>query len=182
MNIQGYVDQFIKTLPKGPLWVSFGDNFMKLIIGIVTEFHRIHIRAEEIILELRAKTATELLEDYEEEYLHDSEKPSGGETLAQRRQVVFAKQTARGASPSRSFFENLAAKLGMTVIVTDLLSVEDANVARVDEALIDEATVSETVDAFRWNIEVVSDPDAQLVKLQAIVDKLKHAHTVVSYT
>lgn len=171
-----------KFLPLGALWNNVNNVFDSFVEAFAIEPARVDDGADALMLENNPATTTLLLAEYESMALNSEELPSSGDSTSKRQQVLAAKMNTAYSGPSKAFFISLALKLGMTVTVLDGGAVSAAVVARVEVALVDQDTVSDEHDVFTWEIHVVSDPNTQLAKLKAMVERLKPAHTNVIYT
>ena len=107
-------------MPRGRAWpTADGATLTRLLGGLAGGLARAHARALELIDEADPRTATELLPDRERLCgLPDCCAPAGGGTLAERRDAVMAKITARGGQ-SRAFFVDLAARFGYAISIDE---------------------------------------------------------------
>lgn len=171
-----------KLLPVGPLWRWLDSTFKKVLEAFAEEAARVHENKDVLLSESIPSQSTDelLLSDWENAALLQDEKPAAGDTELQRQQRVSAKVTSVYAGPSKQFWIDLAAKLGMTVDVYDNDEIVGADVARVDEARVEDDRVSEEGNQFYWEIEVFADPQSQLANFTAMVNRLKPAHTIVT--
>lgn len=171
----------LDLLPRGLLWRNLNETFQEFMESWAAELKRIDDLGPVFIQEAFPGTSTLdlMLEDWERVALLGDERPDGSETEQQRQQVVAAKVTTGYTGPSRQFFTDLAAKFGMTVLVTD--GTGDETPPRVDVARVDVARLNDVTNIFQWNIAVIADPLTQLTKFQALVDRIKPAHTQVEY-
>lgn len=181
-TVQTYKKILKKLLPRGPIWEKLNSTFDLILESYSEEPLRVDTSSVDLMRQVFPETAddTLLLPDYESFALYDDEKPIGGETELQRQQVLRAKMRTSYSGPSRQFFTDLGTKFGMTVVVTDGLAVDEP--ARVDLAEVEDARVSDASDAFRFNIQIVLDPQGQTDKFKAMVERLKPAHTLATYS
>lgn len=175
-----YIGLLKSLLPYGLLWQTLNDTFNLFLEAFSQEFDRFEQRYTDLLRNSIPYLADELLPDWERIALLPDEMPLPGDSTTKRQGVVGSKITSFYANSNSITWENLALNMGMIVVVTDETDPLTAE-ARVDEALVDDARVSDTTDAFHWLITVSSDPNSQLSKLQAIVARLKPVHTLVDY-
>ena len=171
-----------KLLPEGPLWKYLSSTFKLLLEAFAEEAARVHENKDVLLREAIPSRSTNalLLSDWENTVLLQDEKPVAADTELQRQQRVSAKVTSVYTGPNKQFWIDLAAKLGMTVDVYDTDEIAAGDVARVDEARVEDDRVSEEGNQFAWEIEVFSDPQNQLARYTALVNRLKPAHTTVT--
>ncbi len=175
-----YRQMMLQLLPQGNPWRNLNPLFRLLLEAFAVELDRIETLAEVLRVEANPRTATlaGLLEEWEADSLLPAEYPDGA-TEDQRQAIVATKVTMNYTGQSRAFFEALAAGLGMNVTVTDGGTMLPA---RVGIARVGTARVNSVNNAFIFNIQVNLDPDIQLANYQLMVNRLKPAHTSVTYT
>jgi uncharacterized protein YmfQ (DUF2313 family) len=196
--INRYAQILRKHLPRGAIWDNPNSIFRLLTEALGVEPARIHESGEALAAEVMdpgQATLAGLLTDYERFALLPDEQPVGGETEAQRRQVVAAKLNTTYPGPNKKFWKDLGIKFGFvdgsgnpTITIQDGAALASADVAYVEEAEVDLAMVSEEGEAFLWQITFpagTTNPGAAnspIEKFKTMVDRLKPAHTEVIYT
>lgn len=171
-----------KLLPVGALWNYLDNSFKLLLEAFAVESARVHENLLDLLRESfpGRSTAALLLSDWENCVLLQDEKPAVGDTEQQRQQRVAAKVTSVYAGPTKQFWMDLASKFGMTVAVYDLDEIAGGDVSRVEESYIDLDRVSAVGNAFTWEIEVLTDPQNQMARFTAMVNRLAPAYTTVT--
>lgn len=195
--IARYARMLRKLLPSGPIWDNSNGIFRVLVEALAVEPARIHESAEALagqVIDPATATLDGLLPDYERIALFPDEQPIGSETEAQRRQVVAARLNTTYPGPNKKFWKDLGIKFGFvdgsgnaTLTIQDGALLGGAAVARVEEALVDGDRVSEDGDAFVWQITFPAGTvlpavaGSPVAKFQTMVERLKPAHTDVTY-
>lgn len=181
-RIAWYEQMMVNLLPLGVLWTKLNGTFRSLLQSFAVELFRLHGLGLKIVDESDPRKATLdlMLPDRERNFLLPEELPVGTETEAERQQVVYAKMVNSGGQ-SRAFFINLAASLGLTIEITEG---SDLEAARVGSARVGTARVNAAGNNYIWNIEFVEPPftGAVVDKFKAMIERLKPAHTFVTYT
>lgn len=179
-TLASYTGLLKNLLPFGVLWQTLNDSFNAFLEAFAVELNRVDQRYVDVLTESVPYLSNELLSDWERIALSSDEFPLPGDSLTKRQLVVGSKITSYYATSNKTTWEGIALNMGMVVVATDETD-PFALEARVDDARVDDARVSDSTDAFHWLITVSSDPNSQLSKLQAIVNRLKPAHTLVDY-
>jgi uncharacterized protein YmfQ (DUF2313 family) len=119
-TINQYLRNLQTLLPQGRAWpTEAGAVLTKLLGGVAAGLARVHNRALDLVEEADPRTTVELITDWERICdLPDDCAPAGGGTLAERRDAVVARITARGGQ-SRAFFIELAARLGYEITIDE---------------------------------------------------------------
>lgn len=179
-RVTSYRSMLLNLFPTGPLWRNLNLSFRLLMESFATELARIHDLGLTLLRESNPVLSTSalLLPRWEDELLLPEEKPLGTETEEERQQVVEAKLITSGGQ-SRAFFIAMAANLGITIVITEGGFWIPA---RVGIARVGAARTNGSSNVFIWNIQVTSDPNSQLTKFKLLVERLKPAHTEVTYT
>lgn len=113
-----YYQQFLKLLPRGPLWRDL-PMFKSLFMPLAAGFEYIESRLQNLIKESRALTAVETLEDKEAEWgLPD---PCTGQlaTIYERQIALWQKMTDTGGQRRIDYIQ-IAARLGYTITIEEL--------------------------------------------------------------
>ncbi|NDY41241.1 DUF2313 domain-containing protein [Dissulfurirhabdus thermomarina] len=161
-----YAAQLRALLPPGRLWDRWreeGSVADRLLRALAEEPARVDARAWDLLDEADPRTAWELLADWEQwAGLPD---PCLGpvEGTDRRRAALVARLTARGGQ-SRAYYEDLAATLGYSVIITEYRPhTVDADVT---DPLRDEAW------AYAWEVAAGSRPVTPLTVAGGVGDPL----------
>lgn len=119
-TLEQYLRNLQSLMPQGRAWpTGDGASLTQLLAGFSGGLSRAHNRAVDLIDEADPRTAIELLTDWERICgLPDDCAAVGGGTLAERRDAVVAKISARGGQ-SRQFFIDLADRLGYPVTIDE---------------------------------------------------------------
>jgi len=117
--LEDYEEQVKKLKPRGTAWESEDTDLDKTIEALASAFHRIEGRANDLIIELDPRTATEMLTDWERLLGLPDECSDGlSETLQQRRLDAHAAYTARGGA-TVLYMEETALAAGFDVDIND---------------------------------------------------------------
>lgn len=169
-----YRDLLRRLTPRGPYWERIlGDTWVALLWGLAGVFAHLHARVNQLLTEADPRTADETLAAWEEMAgLPDPAAGSPG-TVEQRRLALHAHITAQGGQ-SASYFEGVAANLGIDVEVTSVpYRPFRVNVNRAGDRLYDGAW------CFVWRVTVGgAGPNA---RLEALFERLKPAHTLIEF-
>jgi uncharacterized protein YmfQ (DUF2313 family) len=181
-RISWYESMMINLLPVGVLWTRLNTTFHNTLQAFAVEMVRIHRLGLKLLDESDPRKTTNelLLPAWERNFLLPDELPLGGESELDRQQVVYAKVINSGGQ-SRAFFINLAETLGLTITITEGSTLE---AARVDTARVDTARVNDVGNNLIWNIEFTAEPTtgALVDKFKSMIERLKPAHTFVTYS
>lgn len=155
-RILSYRSLLINLLPQGFPWRNLNQIFRLFLTAFSVEMNRLHTRSDDLLTQSNPGTATiaDLLTDWERIALLPEELPVGGETEAERQALVSAKVTTNYSGPSRQFFIDLAARLGLIITITEggyRLA------ARVGIARVGSARVNSARNIFIWNIQFLID-------------------------
>lgn len=136
-----HINTIRKLLPPGLAWAAPVGSFLyKLAEAMGVELERVESRIAQLLLESDPRTTYDLLEQWEKVFGLPGE-CLGDEigTLEERRAAIVAKLTSRN-SLTKSFYVALAATLGYTITVDDIVEF-DAFVAGdpCDEPCYDDA-------------------------------------------
>jgi uncharacterized protein YmfQ (DUF2313 family) len=179
LDLQAYKKMVLQLFPLGGIWRNLSTTTDLFVEAFCTEINRLHLRVRDLFREINPATSEELLPDWERIALLPEEQPTPADTIAQRQLVVAAKMLTSYSGPSRQFFTDLAASMGITVIVTD--GTEDETPPRVDIARVDLARLNNEGNIFEWNVDLIADPNNLFSKYQTIIERIKPAHTVIDY-
>ncbi len=176
-----YRKMMVNLLPQGFPWRNLNTIFKLFLESFAVELDRLHGRSEDLVLQSSPGTSTsaDLLKEWEQMALLPDELPLGGETDSQRQQVASAKVTTHYSGPSKTFWETLAGRLGMSITITEGGTRAPA---RVGIARVGLSRTNDPGNIFIWNIQVTADPNSQLAKFKICVRRLKPAHTEVTFT
>lgn len=170
-----YVRALQGLLPRGLIWTRVAARRLtRLLGGLADELARVHNRASALMDEADPQTTTELLPDWE----RTVGLPEPGDVLAatpaDRRAGVVAKLRAQGGAAAE-YFEAVAAKLGVTAVVTEPLAwLHVWQVAA--PAVVDRMACNDPC-----NSAVVSFGDLGL-RLRALFTRIKPGHTRIYWT
>jgi uncharacterized protein YmfQ (DUF2313 family) len=174
-----YLTQLQALLPQGAAWPKEGETVLaQLLAGLADEFARIDARGETLIAETDPRQAQELLEDWERAY----GLPDGcivAEPTVRGRQLTLHQRVASLGGQSASYFVGMAALLGYAT------EIDTFRPTRIGAAI--GARVRERPWAFAWRMAVLGPleldgpPSYASADLECVVQRLKPAHTVVSF-
>lgn len=180
MKALAYLDQAIKLLPKGRAWQVSADTWMgKLLLAHADGAARVDDRLLALLEECDPRTATEMIDAWEE--LVGLPDPCTGELtdLDDRRMAVWQKYTDRGGQ-SAAHFKEVAARLGYDV------RIDEYDVMRCDGRAED--LVRDRAWKFAWTMVVrptdEDTPDLGGFRnpgLECIVGRASPAHTTVLF-
>lgn len=193
INADLYHQQLVALLPIGDCWNSDPDsNLGKLLRAMAEEFGRIDGRADVVIGEAFPSTASELLADWESQAGLPDACQSLATTVSARRANLARKITTEGGQ-SRDYYIAVAAAIGYTVTISDLMPYEAGH--QFNGA---EISASEWVFVWRVNAPATTTQVARCGTarcgdpirkwgnelLECVIASLKPAHTHVlfSYT
>jgi uncharacterized protein YmfQ (DUF2313 family) len=109
-------------LPRGPAWSRALEAVLTLLLwALAEEFARVDGRAGTLRRQIDPRTADELLPEWED--LLGLPDTCTGElgTMQQRQEAAYAKLIATGGA-GRQYFIDVAATLGYTITITDLVT------------------------------------------------------------
>lgn len=174
-NKDHYKQQLLALLPTGLAWPRIGDdnNFTALLDAEAEELARVDARAHELIEEAFPNTTIELLPDWERVAALPDVCTGELGTLQQRHNALMGVLTTKRRL-SRQFYIDMAARIGFDITITELPNYTwqinaalDVNAVyfRVDQSTIGDALVSSLNNL-----------------LECVMNKLKPAHTIVTFT
>lgn len=160
-------------LPPGGAWPIEGDSdLQKMIAAIAEEFARIDLRAEQLILEIDPRTATELLNEWEEALGLPDPCITGTLTFAERRQNAYVAYTLRSA-PSDEWLISVAKNIGFDITITN-----------PSPGLWQVNAPAETLQLATYGNTVYGDPYRTFGReqlLECTMSKLNRAHATVQF-
>ena len=160
-----YQRMMAKLLPPGRLWRMIDSTLSDLLLGCADELARLDARVDDLFDEADPSTADELLPEYER--MLDL---SSDGTTAERQARVVARLVARQRYRPVDFQTALAPLLGQ----------DAGDVVVLERTVAEAAAMGDAREIFRFFI--YRDPAAPgtyyLDSAQALVDKIKPAHTV----
>ncbi|WP_422460227.1 YmfQ family protein [Endozoicomonas sp. ALB115] len=114
-----YAEQLRQLLPRGLAWNSEQDSTLNdLVEGLAETFARVDHRSDELIRNALPQYTTELLPEWEQVAGLPEECRSLSETQEQRRSALVEKLAEVG-DQSRTFYIQLAARLGHAITITE---------------------------------------------------------------
>ncbi len=179
-TIQNYIDMLVSLLPPGKAWSRESESVLyKLLSGFAPELVRIEEQARKLIDEARPLTATETIEEWEEEQGFPDTYYDIPEELEARRQQVAGRMYFSGEEriPNKAFWIEQALRLGYTIT-----SIDDE--VETDPFEVGRSAVGNPIGAGLWESSVVLYVDCQKAagkKLEGIFNKLKHSHLTFVY-
>jgi uncharacterized protein YmfQ (DUF2313 family) len=192
-----YTSQLFELLPKGPAWTRrLVSTLGKILSACAEELSRVHGREDELLDEHTPSHTRNSLAEWETE-LGLPEIPSETELAPSvRAREVFRKANSLGGC-SAGYFENLAALLGIPLVVEELYTSADpfkAGSAVAGDALtqgpwlfawkVTISAASSSLEDFTAGHSVAGDPLRVwgLSGVEKFLDSLKPSHTILVYT
>lgn len=119
--IERCIQLILRLLPPGVAWTRDQTSVLyKLAASIAEELCRIESRAVQLLVESDPRTTTELLEDWERVLGLPGDCVGLAGTIQERRANIVSKLIARSAQ-TKAFYVMLAATLGYTITVDDII-------------------------------------------------------------
>lgn len=182
----------LKLLPPGIAWNREQTSTLyKLAQSIAEELCRMEARAVQLLVESDPRTTTELLEDWERVLGLPGDCVGLAETIQQRRANVVSKLISR-SSQTKQFYVDLAATLGYTITVDDVIEYDAFHIEEpLEEPIYGEEwahvfalVLPENVTReFRVDENSVEDRIVQFGDdlLECVIEDNKPAHSVVLF-
>lgn len=162
----------IRTLlPSGPVWDSINDTAEKFWEAFAEQVDNFLEYKDRLPQEINPGTSTEFLPLHEQTWLFPDEYAPPGATVHQRRASVAAKSRVRHTGPTTKFFENYAAQLGISVVITEG---EDIDFV-VDFSYVGDEIISQRGSAL-WRV-VGDTGHVNWLSLLAFIRRNRPAHT-----
>lgn len=160
----------------------------KILKAFATELELFQAQVVKLINEAIPGLSRELLPEWEEELgLPDLCSPLTI-TEEERAAAAHAKYYGKYDGQSKQFYIDYASKLGATITITDFIGATDvfrvskSRVTRMPAPIgIDGSRLRSSGVIFKWVVNVYDTGDVSLEYLQCIFNKLKPAHTLVSF-
>lgn len=128
---QEYQRALLGLLPTGLAWPrDSGSTLGRTLLGLAIGLARVDGRAADLFEEVDPGTTAELLADWERVVGLPDPCVTSPQTVAERRQALASRLTSSGGQ-SRSFFVQLASRLGYSVTITEFRSAAEATAAGV---------------------------------------------------
>jgi uncharacterized protein YmfQ (DUF2313 family) len=187
-SASAYLQLLQKLLPSGSAFNrEDGTTLAGVLSAFADEFARVDGRVETLLREADPRTTTELLTDWERIVgLPDECAPQLG-SVAERRNAVTLRYSNLGGQ-AKSYFINLAARLGFTITITEFKPFQAGS--KAGDPLTNEAwrntfrvnSPAETVRTFKAGSKA-GEPLAEWGNdiLECTINRVKPAHTVVQY-
>lgn len=190
LTAASYARQLAQLLPQGALWdLETGSVLRRLLLGVGEELRRIASeRGATLVDEMHPPTTFELVPEWERVLGLPDPCVGTDQTLAQRRQAIAGRLSARGGQ-SRAYFIALAARLGFTITITEF------RVYSVDDDV--DTPVYGTAWAYAWQVNgleygergyfAVDSPASEplswwgVALLECVFSRVKPAHTTVLF-
>lgn len=177
-NAQPYRRMLGKLLPRGPLWDLVSQSaLLALVDGLAEELKRIHNRLVDLRAEADPRTASELLDEW---------CAAWGVTEIDNASLL-AQVTATGGQ-SIAYFERLAYTIQLAppdyAPLLPWVTIEERPYGRTFRAWSGKAwePANGTPAEFYWVMHLPTVlPPAQSTAIEAIVQRYKPAHTIVSF-
>lgn len=177
LDAAAYARQLKALLPRGPLWaLDVTSELHKLMLGLAEELARVDARSDALVEELDPRTTTECIDDWERMLgLPDDAFPAGA-SLAERRISATTKYASRGGATG-AYFISVANRMGFVAtydepaVYTWRLTIDvgaSSSPYPYTESLFRVPTARMGDHLAWWGVAV----------LEAVMDKLKPAHTV----
>lgn len=191
MDLNQYKSFLFNLLPSGFAWTrQAGTNIDNLILAKASELQRVDNRLDNLLTEAYPLTSFELLTDWE----RITGLPEGCEgaatTIQLRREAVDRKLSSIGGQ-SKAFYEDVAARLGYDVEISDY-KVFRAGSGAAGDALNDAPwghafrvdAPAETIRSFRAGSGAAGEPLSSWGNqlLECVMNRIKPAHTIAIYT
>jgi uncharacterized protein YmfQ (DUF2313 family) len=190
MNAAQYRDQLLALAPPGKaLPTELESVFALLLLAMADEQARVDGRADDVLIELDPRTATELLSDWERVCGLPGQCSRASETIQERRESAHLVITAQGGQ-SPAYFEEAAATLGVAATVEEFRPFR-AGQSSAGEPLTNEPWThawlmrgpEEIVKPFVAGGSSAGDPLAKWGNeaLECHISRLAPAHTIVTF-
>ncbi|MFN7128952.1 MAG: YmfQ family protein [Brevundimonas sp.] len=174
-----YLDQLKALLPSGAAFTrDAGSRLNSLLAGLAEELARVDQRGADLMVQTDPRAVTELLDDWERSWGLPDGCVTASPTPAGRRLALHQRVASLGGQ-SRSYFVGLSALLGYDVGVDQFEPTRlPFSVAKV---ILGEPW------AFAWRVAVYGPvetdgpPVYASADLECVINRLKPAHTVVSF-
>lgn len=174
MNAESYARMLKKLLPPGRLWKLVQDSWIsKVFLAIGDELARVHARAQDLLLESDPRTATEMLDEWEEFLgLPDDCDSPGSMTTTERRNAATQKLVSRGGQTPQ-FYIDLAAAFGVPGVTID-----EFQYPVMRSGFRSGARCYGIQWAYVWTVNI---PGTSNPGLECRIERAKPAHTIVLF-
>ncbi len=175
VTLAAYARAIQLLLPRGRIWEFINNTFSDFIEGLAEEFLRFDDMVKYFLIEANPLTSTNggLLRDWES-IAYNPEDYIDGASESQRQAAVSLKLRVSYPGPSKAFFVSLAARLGVSIVITEGIDIYFCAGDECGHAVIlDES-------CFVW---VVNHDATGIIatRLKRTFQRLKPAHSVVSF-
>lgn len=174
-----YLAQLMALAPQGAAWSrESGSTLAAVLQGLADELARIDARAADLMIQTDPRVVDEMLDDWERAYGLPDGCVTADPTPAGRRLALHHKVASLGGQ-SPAYFVGMSALLGY------LTDVEEFTPSRLPLTL--PTRLRSRPWAFAWRVavygplELADDPIYASADLECVIQRLKPAHTVVSF-
>lgn len=178
-GVSDYLEQLKGLLPQGAVWPrEVGSTLMATLEGFAEELARVDGRGLDLLVQTDPRVVTEMLPDWERAWGLPDRCVTASPTPAGRRLALHQRVASMGGQ-SASYFVSLSALLGYDV------GVEQFRPTRLPFSIT--TPILGRPWAFAWKVAVygpvASDgpPVYASADLECVINRLKPAHTVVSF-
>lgn len=131
VDAEAYARSMMQLLPEGAAWPRDAESTLyRTLLALAQELYRLHNRATVLVNESDPRSTSELLLEWEADVGLPDPCVEAAQTLAERRQALVGRLVA-GGGPTRAFFIQLAAALGVTITITEFRSEAEAIAAGI---------------------------------------------------